>query len=452
MKSAVIHHPDPALSRAVIIGVPECAHSDRWPPIPAVRANVSDLQRSLADPATWGLPSSHCAVFINPKDPGAVLEAVSDAARLASDTVLVYYAGHGAPTHSDLLLTLSVTTGDNLLYRSLRFAMIREIIQTRRARHAVIILDCCFSGRAHAMADATAFLDSQISESSAYVLTSSARDSVSLSPPGEKYTAFTGELPRVFANGLAESDDYLTLAEIAHATISGLARRSLPIPRHSQSGAGDRIGLIANRRAWSDLGDGQPYQFRQIDLVLCIDVSVIAAVRDDLADIHQDLASKSRMLERPLDPLRVRVMSFGRDEAETRSSPFFVLPGDTAEYINSLARISPGEGGGIAQGTETLTLAIRSAWAPARQLRQRRQVIAVLTDRAGTSTEPDTLYDDWRNSMDHQAKTLIVLAPDVEPWNRIAADFENTIHIPTELNQRFQDITPDWVDHVVYEI
>jgi WD40 repeat protein len=244
----MMRHADPAKSRAVLIGVVNYADPQRWPSLPAVRANVNDLKRVLTDPDLWGLRRSHCVILLDPRDRGRVLEAIHTAAEEATDTVLIYYGGHGATTDSDLLLTLSSTTTRNLHYKSVEYRAVRGLLQERRAAHAVVVLDSCFSGRAHAMADVASFIDSQISMTSAYTLTSCARDSVSLAPKGASHTAFTGQLLRVFETGIPEAYDYLTLADITRAVTAGLVESRMPAPRFSQSGTGDLLALIRNRR------------------------------------------------------------------------------------------------------------------------------------------------------------------------------------------------------------
>ncbi len=238
--------PDPELSRALLIGVSAYAEPERWQPLPAVERNLTDLRDALTDSRLWGLPPEHCTTILNPTDSGPVLEAVHSAARAAQDTVLVYYAGHGSTIDSDLLLTMASTTSDNLLFRALRFSVARDLIQQRRATNAVVLLDCCFSGMAHPMADLTSFVERQLAAASAYTLTSSARDSISLAPPGERNTAFTGELLKVLTSGVQHAPELLSLGTVARTVTQNLVDRRFPAPSHSQTGQGDQLALTRN--------------------------------------------------------------------------------------------------------------------------------------------------------------------------------------------------------------
>ncbi|MGF0174417.1 caspase, EACC1-associated type [Streptomyces sp. Marseille-Q5077] len=247
----MIHHPDPAKSRAVLIGVTRYADAARWQPLPAIAANLADLKAVLTDPDLWGLAPEHCDVIEDPEDPTEVLVRVLSAASEAEDTVVVYFAGHGAILRSELVLPTATSTGDTLTARKISFADIREIIAARGARDAVIILDCCWSGMANAMSDVESAVDREIEEiepSRSYILTSSARDSISIAIPGEKHTVFTGELLNTLNKGEPSPDRALTLRAVTSAVTRRLRERRMPRPRHSQGGDGDRLALVRNRQ------------------------------------------------------------------------------------------------------------------------------------------------------------------------------------------------------------
>ncbi|MDQ0913520.1 hypothetical protein QFZ32_009250 [Streptomyces canus] len=58
--------PDPARSRAVLIGMDTYVHLEA---LPAVRNNVARLAELLMDRGLWGLPPEHCVVLNNPGMP-----------------------------------------------------------------------------------------------------------------------------------------------------------------------------------------------------------------------------------------------------------------------------------------------------------------------------------------------------------------------------------------------
>ncbi|MEV4395794.1 Hsp70 family protein [Nonomuraea sp. NPDC049607] len=237
--------PDPARCRAVLVGTTTYTDQVMWPALPAVRANVTDLAEVLTGPRSWGLRPDHCAQLIDPASSDHVLGLIHDAATEAADTVLIYYSGHGEKTENDLLLPIATTRPDRLRIGGVRFSVIREIIRERRAPRAVVVLDCCYSGMAHGMSGPA--LRGLIDTTSAYVLTSSARDTLSLAPPGERHTAFTGELLRILQDGVPAGPADLSIGDVTRALRYRLLDRRLPLPEYSQAGAADELPLVRNR-------------------------------------------------------------------------------------------------------------------------------------------------------------------------------------------------------------
>ncbi|MFI9594948.1 Hsp70 family protein [Nonomuraea sp. NPDC052265] len=237
--------PDPAGCRAVLVGTTTYTDQVMWPALPAVRANVTDLAEVLTGPRSWGLRRDHCAQLIDPAGSDHVLDLIHDAATEAADTVLIYYSGHGEKTENDLLLPIATTRPDRLRIGGVRFSVIREIIRERRAPRAVVVLDCCYSGMAHGMGGPA--LRGLIDTTSAYVLTSSARDTLSLAPPGERHTAFTGELLKILQDGIPAGPADLSIGDVTRALRYRLLDRRLPLPEYSQAGAADELPLVRNR-------------------------------------------------------------------------------------------------------------------------------------------------------------------------------------------------------------
>ncbi|MFE7114345.1 caspase family protein [Streptomyces sp. NPDC057654] len=83
--------PCPERSRAVLIGTSGYSHLDD---LPAVRANVLALEALLCATDAPFRPES-CVALVDPSTTVEVSKAVQKAAREATDTLLIYYAGHG---------------------------------------------------------------------------------------------------------------------------------------------------------------------------------------------------------------------------------------------------------------------------------------------------------------------------------------------------------------------
>jgi uncharacterized caspase-like protein len=199
--------PDPERSYAVLIGTSSYQSgklAER--PLPAVRNNLTDLAAVLTDPEFGGFRRDHCTVLLDRADGDTVIRALFDNANRATDTLLVYFAGHGLPgTRSkELYLTLANTNPDDALWwrGALAYDEIRRVLLDNcRAANRVVILDCCFSGRAipeTAGADTAGSFDIH----GTYILAAVGDNQLAYAPPGDTHTAFTGELLTVLRNGV----------------------------------------------------------------------------------------------------------------------------------------------------------------------------------------------------------------------------------------------------------
>lgn len=240
--------PNPDASRAVLVGVSEYSTLEE---LPAVPNNVATLRRVLTDADLWGLPDEHCLTMVNPTSVEQVLDALHAAASTATDALLFYFAGHGLlDDRLDLHLALSGSDSDRL-YRAVRYDDVRrEVVGAARVFGKVVILDCCFSGRAmqggmsgpveladHARVDGT------------YLMTASAETKQALAPPGEEYTAFTGALLGKLSHGLENGPDLLDMETIFYHVRADLQARHRPVPQQRTRNDGKSIALVRNRRA-----------------------------------------------------------------------------------------------------------------------------------------------------------------------------------------------------------
>jgi hypothetical protein len=240
--------PDPRQSRAVLIGVSEFTSLE---PLPAVRRSLDALAECLRDRELWGLPARNCTVLAEPASQQDVGHAVDAAAEQAADTLLVYYSGHGVIDlwNAELLLALPGTIVGKS-YTAVPYEWVRRAVRDSPARRRLVILDCCYSGRAlGTMGDSTSVVaDSALIEGSA-VLASAPENSPALAPPGEDYTAFTGALVDLLRRGDANGQAQLDLDTIFRHLRDRLRARSLPIPQMRVRDTAGTLPLVHNR-AW----------------------------------------------------------------------------------------------------------------------------------------------------------------------------------------------------------
>ncbi|MFJ4618812.1 caspase family protein [Streptomyces sp. NPDC088812] len=237
--------PDPARSRAVLIGTASYRH---LPQLPAVETGVVDLAAELCDATVWGLPVQHCTVVTDPLSAHAILDPVHQAGEEATDTLLVYFAGHGLrdADSADLYLALG-DSREHLGYTAVAYQHLRSALRSARARRKVVVLDCCFSGRAARALAGGDVLAAEAAVDGAYVLTASPRDRIALAPDGERYTAFTGELLGVLRHGVDNGPELLDLDTLYRVLLDRLRAKNRPLPQHSQENGVGRLPLARNK-------------------------------------------------------------------------------------------------------------------------------------------------------------------------------------------------------------
>jgi hypothetical protein len=83
------------------------------------------------------------------------------------------------------------------------------------AMNKVLILDCCFSGRAiQALADNDSVIYGQIEISGACTISSTSANRIAIMLPGERYTAFTAELLSLLRDGLPGGSENLSVGRV----------------------------------------------------------------------------------------------------------------------------------------------------------------------------------------------------------------------------------------------
>jgi hypothetical protein len=242
--------PDPAASAAVLIGT--SAYQDpALSPLPGVVNNVADLAAILADEALWGLPAQRTSVLLDSADTADMMGSLAGLAEQAHDTFIVYYSGHGVLARDgELLLSTTATNAARPKYTALPFGWVRDVIGYCRAARRIVILDCCFSGRAlHAMSDPATAVIGQVGVDGVYVMTSAPATSASLAPPGARYTAFTGGLLRILREGVHGASEVLTLDDLYDQVLVAMVRRGWPRPQRLGTNTVGRLAILRNR-AW----------------------------------------------------------------------------------------------------------------------------------------------------------------------------------------------------------
>lgn len=245
----MIRLPDPERSRAFLFGAATYRYDD-FPDLPAVANNLRDLRAALTPPL-GGFAAEHSTVLLDPQAPLAVYEQLSHHAHGATDTLLVYFAGHGfRKLNGDLQLTVTDTQYDSSRFSAFDYDTLHEIVDGSDAANKIVILDCCFSGRAvRGMSTAAAALEQRTEMDGACVLVSTTGNAEALAPPGATHTTYTGELLHLLRHGVPGAGDLLSLGTLAERLRHSPRLRGLQTPGHRFVNSTRHLALARNPAA-----------------------------------------------------------------------------------------------------------------------------------------------------------------------------------------------------------
>ncbi|MFI8529905.1 caspase domain-containing protein [Streptomyces aquilus] len=236
--------PDPGATRAVLVGTSRYEYLE---PLPAVANNLQALTDLLAGPLSLRLPARHVTVVNNPDNASTVVGAVRQAAAEATDTLVVYFAGHGLVDAQDQLCLALPQTEFGRIETGLPYDWIRQVLlQDSHAERHVVILDCCYSGRALGRMSAETGLADQAAVEGTFLLAAAAETRTALAPVGETYTAFTGALLDTLRQGIPGGPPLLDLGEIYRRLRWTLEARGHPIPQARDRNTGAQVALARN--------------------------------------------------------------------------------------------------------------------------------------------------------------------------------------------------------------
>ncbi|GAA3229244.1 caspase family protein [Actinocorallia longicatena] len=238
---------DPERSWALLIGTATYRH---LPGIPEAHANLAALADVLTSRKLCGFKQEHIRVIADPADTARIGAALHELGTRAEDLLLIYYVGHGLlDRRGRLHLGLTGTHDDPALlsFSALPYELVRDSVAAGDARCRMVILDCCFSGRAiDASAAPSSVVAGQLEIQGAATLTSSSRVSVSLARAGGAHTAFTSELLTAMRRGDPSGPPILGVTHLFDAVRGRLGSRGLPEPQLAVHQNITHLGLVRN--------------------------------------------------------------------------------------------------------------------------------------------------------------------------------------------------------------
>jgi hypothetical protein len=230
---------DPNNTQAILIGASEF---DFFPNLPNVQDNLVKLRRLFIE--VVGINRNKICLMLDKENPSDITSKIIDIIPNASDTIIVYYAGHGIPHLKKLYLATKKTQPKKPQYTGAICSkdLVDLVIQeSKNVKNIIFIIDCCFSARAQVEVDNRG---KQVFLITAAPSNQAAKDE---SPDNAYYTAFTHEFLNILKQGIENAGEILTLQEIINHLKKQLTDKDLPEPQFSAYGSPDKLGICQNR-------------------------------------------------------------------------------------------------------------------------------------------------------------------------------------------------------------
>ncbi|MBV7703975.1 EAL domain-containing protein [Nocardia nova] len=240
--------PDRATSWAVLIGIDRYRH---LPALSGVHAGAAALAGVLTDSLHGCVPPEQCILLPEDASAGMIGDGIARAADYARDLLLIYFAGHGVlgARRGELHLAVNSTHPNRPGIGGIPFDAVRDLYVDSPAVARVVILDCCYSGRAlgtNQSPDGPAILNEIVAEGTA-VLTSAPPNGISKKLDAETYPAYTHRLIRLLREGIPNAGPLLTLPMLHRRLCRELAEVGLRQPQADLNPLLDHLALLRNR-------------------------------------------------------------------------------------------------------------------------------------------------------------------------------------------------------------
>ena len=234
----------------VLIGTAHYKHESFWE-IKQIPNNLSVLRDLLTAQGRGGFRPEHCHLISNPSDVQLLDGHLADVCQEAEDVLLVYFSGHGLVDLEERQLYLCVADTDpqRLYFSALAIRRIRAAFQQSEAKIKILVLDCCYSGRAipeMVMSESTGLIGHQLEVAGVYTLASAPAYDVSIADPDAEYTAFTGRLIGLLRDGVPGDANTLTLGGLFPHLRKALLASNYPEPQQCIQATASELVLVRN--------------------------------------------------------------------------------------------------------------------------------------------------------------------------------------------------------------
>ena len=242
--------PDPDKSRLILLGTSGYEH-ETLDNLPSVTNCLSELRNVLTSSETGGFLSEHCLFLENDVEPRDIASRIQQFAATANDTLAVWFIGHGLfdIRSRKLHLALSRTDPQDLYYTALPFEHLRDAILASPAEVKILMLDCCFSGKAisEMVMGSSTFADlisEEVAVEGTYIMTACSGREIALTLPGAPYTVFTGTALDALRRAIP-----LPMGDLFREVSRTLRGQRRPVPHQASNGTAADLALVRGAAA-----------------------------------------------------------------------------------------------------------------------------------------------------------------------------------------------------------
>lgn len=203
----------------------------------------------LTDGELSGFAGAHVTTVLDPGTIDEVMDPIIQSAHEATDVLVVYFAGHGLLMGPDSSLHLATTRSDaERPWSALPFAYLARVIKESGAATKILLLDCCYSGRAamDVMGEEDSSIADELAVDGIYVMTAASKTKRAKAPIGQEYTAFTGLLIQVMQEGIEDADELLSMGDLYGEVLRRTRKTNWPLPQQYNHNNAVMLALVRN--------------------------------------------------------------------------------------------------------------------------------------------------------------------------------------------------------------
>ncbi|WP_103512662.1 caspase family protein [Streptomyces sp. SM13] len=254
-------------AHAVLFGTGTQVPGAELPDLPSVDATLDDVQLVLSE--ACGMDPRQMVRVPAAAGPSEVIDAVEKAVERGDGPVLFYYVGHGLlGPRDELYLATRACRSARQIAPAVPYRTLRDLLG--EAPHgSLVILDCCFSGRAEAPPSdgGTRGPFESARPRGSFLLSSASHYALSFAPDGDRHTLFSGRLLRLLTQGDPAGPPWLSLDDLHTALEREFAEDRRVRPARRSEGSLGSLLLTRNRAYVPD--SGRPAQAEPPADVLC---------------------------------------------------------------------------------------------------------------------------------------------------------------------------------------